>query len=95
MESSAEQIKSTLAHANVRHAMLSEFHSLSPEDTLARAVELTLAGSQKDFPVGYHNRLEKVLHHSDLIKGLHLGNYAHHVQWTYRGHMGCLLLSVY
>ena len=70
MESSAEQIKSTLAHANVRHAMLSEFHSLSPEDTLARAVELTLAGSQKDFPVGYHNRLEKVLHHSDLIKGL-------------------------
>jgi Zn-dependent protease/CBS domain-containing protein len=70
MESSAEQIKSTLAQANVRHAMLNEFHSLSPEDTLARAVELTLAGSQKDFPVGYHNSLEKVLHHSDLIKGL-------------------------
>ena len=72
MESSAEQLKSVLGQANVRHAMLREFHSLSPEDTLAKAVELTLAGSQKDFPVGYHNQLEKVLHHGDLIKGLQL-----------------------
>lgn len=72
MESSAEQLKSVLGQANVQHAMLREFHSLSPEDTLAKAVELTLAGSQKDFPVGYHNQLEKVLHHSDLIKGLQL-----------------------
>ena len=70
MENSAEQLKSVLNHATVRHAMLSEFHTLSPEDTLANAIELTLAGSQKDFPVGYHNRLIKVLHHSDLIKGL-------------------------
>ena len=50
--------------------MLSEFHTLSPEDTFAKAIELTLAGSQKDFPVGYQNHLIKVLHHSDLIKGL-------------------------
>jgi len=70
MESGAEQLKSILGHATVRHAMLSEFHSLSPEDNLAKAVELTLAGSQKDFPVGYHNNLSKVLHHSELIKGL-------------------------
>lgn len=70
MENNAEQLKSVLGEATVRHAMLSEFHTLSPEDTLANAIELTLAGSQKDFPVGYHNRLIKVLHHSDLIKGL-------------------------
>jgi len=70
MESNAEQLKSILSHASVRHAMLREFHSLSPDDTLAKAVELTLAGSQKDFPVGYHNNLESVLHHSELIKGL-------------------------
>lgn len=77
MENSAEQLKSILNHATVRHAMLSEFHSLSPEDTLAKAVELTLTGSQKDFPVGYHNQLDKVLHHSDLIKGLQeRGQYA-------------------
>jgi Zn-dependent protease/predicted transcriptional regulator len=71
MENNAEQLKSILDGATVRHAMLSEFHTLSPEDTLAKAVELTLAGSQKDFPVGYTNRLTSVLHHSDLIKGLH------------------------
>ena len=70
MESNAEQIKSIISHTSVKHAMLSEFHTLSPEDTLAKAVELTLAGSQKDFPVGYQNKLDKVLHHSDLIKGL-------------------------
>jgi CBS domain containing-hemolysin-like protein len=70
IENSAEQLKSILGHASVRHAMLREFHTLSPEDNLARAVELTLAGSQKDFPVGYQNKLDKVLHHSDLIKGL-------------------------
>ena len=70
VESSAEQLKSILGHASVRHAMLREFHSLSPEDTLAKAVELTLASSQKDFPVGYQHKLHKVLHHSELIKGL-------------------------
>ncbi len=77
MENSAEQLKSILSQASVRHAMLSEFHTLSPEDNLAKAVELTLAGSQKDFPVGYQNKLEKVLHHDDLIKGLQeRGEYA-------------------
>ena len=50
--------------------MLREFHSLSPEDTLAKAIELTLAGSQKDFPVGYRNDLQKILLHSDLLRGL-------------------------
>ncbi|MCZ6875515.1 MAG: site-2 protease family protein [bacterium] len=70
MESTAEQLKSILGHASVRHAMLREFHTLSPDDKLAKAVELTLAGSQKDFPVGYRNNLDKVLHYSDLIRGL-------------------------
>jgi Zn-dependent protease len=77
MENTAEQVKTILSHASARQAMLSEFHSLSPEDTLAKAVELTLSGSQKDFPVGYHNQLNKVLHHSDLIRGLQeKGQYA-------------------
>lgn len=70
IESNSERLKSVLDHASVKHAMLKEFQTLSPEDTLSRAVELTLAGSQKDFPVGYQNNLIKVLHYSDLIKGL-------------------------
>ena len=70
MESTSEKLKSILDHARVRHAMLREFHILAPEDTLSRAVELTLAGSQKDFPIGNNNQLIKVLHYADLIKGL-------------------------
>lgn len=70
MENNAEHVQSILKHATARHAMLKEFHSLAPEDSLAKAVELTLAGSQKDFPVGYRNNLQKVLHHGDLILGL-------------------------
>ena len=70
IESNTEKIKSVLDHASVRHAMLKDFQTLSPEDTLSRAVELTLSGSQKDFPVGYRDNLFKVLHYSDLIKGL-------------------------
>jgi predicted transcriptional regulator len=70
IESDAEQLKSILGNARVRHAMLREFHTLSPSDNLASAVKLTLAGSQKDFPVGYHNNLHKVLHYGDLVKGL-------------------------
>jgi Zn-dependent protease len=77
MESSAEQLKSVLAHASLRHALLREFHTLSPQDNLAKAAELTLAGSQKDFPVRYPDKPDKVLHHSDLIKGLReKGEYA-------------------
>jgi predicted transcriptional regulator len=77
MESSAEQMKSILDHARARHAMLREFHTLSPEDTLSRAIDLTLAGSQKDFPVGYRHDLFKVLHYGDLVKGLQeKGEYA-------------------
>ena len=70
MENSAEQLNSILGRSSVRHAMLREFHILSPQDTLAKAVALTLAGSQKDFPVGTPQKLDKVLYHSDLIKGL-------------------------
>jgi Mg2+/Co2+ transporter CorC len=70
MENSSEQLKLSLDQVRVRDAMLKEFHTLSPEDNLAGAVALTLAGSQKDFPVGSQGELKKVLHHSDLIKGL-------------------------
>jgi Zn-dependent protease len=70
MENSSEQLKLSLNRVRVKDAMLKEFHTLSPQDNLAEAVTLTLAGSQKDFPVGFQGGLEKVLHHSDLIKGL-------------------------
>ena len=69
-EAGMEQIKSTLSDAAVGHAMLTDFQTLSPDDTLSRAVELTLAGSQKEFPVLVDAMIVGVLTQDDLLKGL-------------------------
>ena len=69
-EAGMEQIKSTLSDAPVGHAMLTDFQVLSLRDDLARAIELTLAGSQKEFPVMEHGDVVGVLTQDDLLKGL-------------------------
>ncbi|MGD8472022.1 MAG: CBS domain-containing protein, partial [Desulfobacteraceae bacterium] len=46
------------------------FKTLHKNDSLDRAIELTLAGSQKDFPVLDNGRIEGVLTQSDLLKAL-------------------------
>ena len=40
-----------LAGRSVHHGMITDFRTVSPTEPLSRAVELTLAGSQRDFPV--------------------------------------------
>lgn len=69
-ENAAEQTKVTLAGASVGDAMLTEFHILSPDDRLSKAITFTLAGSQKDFPVGSLHQLNGVLTQSDLLQAL-------------------------
>ncbi len=69
-ENQAEQMKNTLAGTTAGHAMLTEFHILSPDDHLSKAIEFTLAGSQKDFPVGTSHQLSGVLTQNDLIQAL-------------------------
>ena len=39
-------------------AMLTDFRTLQKDDNLDRAIELTLAGSQKDFPVVSNGNIE-------------------------------------
>jgi Zn-dependent protease len=70
VENRQEQLHSIVSHASIHHAMLKRFHTLSPEDNLARAIELTLSANQKDFPVQYPNGHYEVLHHGDLLKAL-------------------------
>ncbi len=72
-EAGMEQIKSTLSDAAVGRAMLTDFQVLSPDDTLTHAIELTLAGSQKEFPVVLDEVIVGVLTQGDLLKGLHTG----------------------
>lgn len=69
-EAHMAQIKSTLSGVSLGRAMLTNYKTLSSSDTLSRAVEVTLAGSQKDFPVTDGRRITGVLTQTDLLKGL-------------------------
>ncbi|MCC6501374.1 MAG: site-2 protease family protein, partial [Anaerolineales bacterium] len=50
-EASLALMKNSLSGIPVTRAMLTDFKTLSPRDTLAQVVGLVLAGSQHDFPV--------------------------------------------
>jgi Zn-dependent protease len=54
----------------VRDAMLTEYQTLTPGDSLGRAVDLLLAGTQQDFPVIEEGRIVGVLTRPALLKGL-------------------------
>lgn len=69
-ESSMVQMKSAIGGIPVKLAMLTDFRALAPHDTLARAVDLILSGSQQDFPVVENGRVAGVLTRSDLLLAL-------------------------
>lgn len=69
-EAGIEQIKSTLSGLTVGRAMLTDFQVLSPHERLSRAIELTLLGSQKDFPVVLDGDVVGILDQTSLLKGL-------------------------
>jgi Zn-dependent protease len=70
-EASMVRVKDSLSGVPVGRAMLTNFEILSPGDTLGRAVELILAGTQQDFPVTDEaGRVLGILTRDDLISGL-------------------------
>ena len=69
-ESSLVQMRSALDGIPVSRVMITNFHTLRPDDTLARAVEHILAGFQQDFPVVDGDRLVGVLTRNDLVAAL-------------------------
>jgi predicted transcriptional regulator len=72
-EANAAQLKNVIGGIPVRQAMLTDFKTLDRTDSLEKAVELTLAGSQKDFPVVYNGAIEGILTQTDLIRALSSG----------------------
>ncbi len=60
-ESAATETRSALAGVPVAHAMITDFRTLDRSDRLARAVELVLATSQRDFPVVDGDRVVGIL----------------------------------
>jgi Zn-dependent protease len=69
-ELSMVETRTALEGLCVSDAMLTDFDVLAPGDRLSRAVELTLAGSQKDFPVMEGASLRGVLTQDALVRGL-------------------------
>jgi Zn-dependent protease len=69
-EASAVQMQSALSGVTVRQAMLTNFQTLTPQNTLGDAADLVLTGSQQDFPVVRDGHVEGMLTRSDLVAAL-------------------------
>jgi Zn-dependent protease/predicted transcriptional regulator len=69
-EASMVQVKSALGGIPVMQAMMSEFKTLAPMDSLQQAAEHVLAGSQHDFPVLEGDKVVGILLRSDLFSAL-------------------------
>lgn len=78
-ESQGAQVKHMLGEATVGQAMTRSPHTLKVNDSLSKAVELTLTTSQADFPVleWGSNKVAGLISEIDLLRGLQsLGKYA-------------------
>lgn len=65
-ESRFATMKSRLHDVTVARAMVTNFRTLSPRDTIEWAVELASSGMQQDFPVADEGRVVGMLFRSDL-----------------------------
>lgn len=69
-EAGSANLKSVLGGVSVGDATLTDVQTLAPDEPLARVIELTLAGSQKDFPVMIDGAVAGVLTQAALLQGL-------------------------
>ena len=73
-EAEATQVEERIALKDVpvRTAMLTEYHTLMPFDSLGHAADLLLAGTQHDFPIvsTTDQSFQGLLTRSDLMTGL-------------------------
>lgn len=69
-EASMVQMRSALSGIPVHRAMITDFRTVSGDDTLARVVDLLLSGVQQDFPVVTDGRIEGIVHGRDLSAAL-------------------------
>jgi len=69
-EAAMAQMKASIGDIPAHQAMVRDFKVLSSDDSLRRAVEFTLGGYHKDFPVVSGGVLEGILRQTDLYKAL-------------------------
>jgi Zn-dependent protease len=69
-ELSAEIMHSALFKATAGHSMITRFEALQGSDRLQHAVDLTLSGNQRHFPVHTQGRPLYLLTQTDMLKAL-------------------------
>lgn len=69
-EAAMVQMHHSLGGIPVQRVMLTDYRTLKPDDTLAKAVEHILAGWQQDFPVVFGDHVLGVLTRENLLKAL-------------------------
>jgi Zn-dependent protease len=69
-EAAMTGIRSALGGIPLARAMITDFRTLGPDDSLARAVDLLLSGAQQDFPVVDGRTVVGVLTRGDLLAAL-------------------------
>ena len=69
-ECGATRLRTALEGVPVEDVMMTEFHVLSPDDELQRAVDLALAGGQQHFPVVAEGAVLGMLSWDELLAGL-------------------------
>jgi len=69
-ELQSARFRSSVEGVTVRDAMMTDYRSLAPDDSLSSAAEKLLAGAQQDFPVVDDGRLQGLLRRADLVKGI-------------------------
>lgn len=80
-EAGMVRMKSSLWNITVSRAMITDFSTLTPADTLAKAVNLVLSGSQEDFPVVDNDgRLVGMVRKNDLLLALSRGDINEYVK---------------
>ena len=72
-ESASVQVHNTVGSIPVQQAMLTNFRTILPDDTLAKAVEHVLDGWQQDFPVVFGDRVLGMLTRADLMREISKG----------------------
>lgn len=70
-EAQAVQVQSAFSGLPVSQAMLTRFATLDETETLGRAVQLLLSGTQQDFPVTSGGEVVGLLTRRDLLSALH------------------------
>lgn len=76
-EAASTDAKATIGGIPVREAMLTDFRTLAPEDSLGEVAQMLIEGTQQNFPVLDGGRIVGVLTHARLFEALH-----EHGEWT-------------